>query len=143
MFYKHLLFSLKRSSTNACFCLQHMVYYVTGQNHPMSKRPNVKTSHSQNVPSQNIPKSKRPKVKTPQVKTSHSQNVPRQNPPKSKHLRVKTSQSQNVQSQNVPSQNVPESKCPKTKRFKFMANLIHMVCKLMEGYMIGWLVCVI
>ena len=30
---------------------------VTGQNVPMPKRPNVKMSHSQNVPSQNVPKS--------------------------------------------------------------------------------------
>ena len=73
-----------------------------------SKRPNVKTSHSQNVPSQNVPKSKRPKSKRPKVitslvKTSQYQNVPSQNVPKSKRPGVKTSQ---------------KSKCPKSKRPK-------------------------
>ena len=127
-------------------------WWVTGQNVPMSKRPNVKTSHSQNVPSQNVPKSKRPKVITSQVKTFQSQNVPSQNVPeskrpkskrpKSKRPKVITSQVKTSQSQNVPSQNVPESKRPKSKRPQFVTNLIHMVCKLMEAYMIGWLVCV-
>ena len=96
----------------------------------------VKKSQCQNVPSQNVPeskcpKSKRPRVKTSQVKTSQSQNVPSQNVPKSKHPKSKR-----------PKSNVPESKRPKSKRPKFMTNLIHMVCKLMEAYMIGWLVCV-
>ena len=53
-----------------------------------------------------------------EVKTSQCQNVPMSKRPKVKTSQVKTSQSHNVPSQNVPSQNVPKSKCPKTKRPK-------------------------
>ena len=103
------------------YILYMLLFQLPVQNVPMSKRPNVITSHSQNVPKSKRPKSKRPTVITSQVKTSHSQNVP---------------------SQNVPQTKRPKSKRPKSKRPKFMTNLIHVVCKLMEAYMIGWLVCV-
>ena len=50
-------------------------YRLKRPNVKFLKRPNVKTSQSQNVPSQNVPeskrpKSKRPKSKRPKVKTS-------------------------------------------------------------------------
>ena len=96
------------------------------QNVPMSKRPIVITSQV-----------KTSQVKTSQVKTSQSQNVPSQNVsskrPRVKASQVKTSQVKTSQIQNVLSQNVPS----------LGQNLIHMVCKLIEAYMIGWLVCVV
>ena len=64
---------LANSSVSSTFISMLMIRSfseVTGQNVPMSKRPNVKTSHSQNVPSQNVPKLKRPKSKRPKVKKS-------------------------------------------------------------------------
>jgi hypothetical protein len=53
------------------------------QNVPLSKRPTLKTFHSQNVPSLNVPCTKRPTAqnfplsKRPTLKTSHALNVPR------------------------------------------------------------------
>ena len=78
----------------------------------------VKTSQSQNVPS-DLPK--RPKYiftifnQTQDSKHFLSQS---QKHPKSKRPKVKMSQVKTSQSQNVPSQNVPKSKCPKSKRPK-------------------------
>ena len=54
------------------------------QNVPMSKRPIVKTSQSQNVPSQNVPSHNVPSQNVP------SQNVPKSKRPKSKCPKVKT-----------------------------------------------------
>ncbi len=72
------------------------------QNVPFSKHPTLETSHSQNVPSLNVPRTKRPTAqnvplsKRPTLKTSHSQNVPWHKTSQKNVPRHKTSQ------KNVP-----------------------------------------
>ena len=53
--------------------ISHMIPAVSSQNVPLSKRPTVKTSHTQNVPSQNVPFLKQ--------NVPLGQNVPSQNVP--------------------------------------------------------------
>jgi hypothetical protein len=81
------------------------------QNVPFSKCPTLKTSHSQNVPSLNVPRTKRPTAqnvplsKHPTLKTSHSQNVPR----------TKRPMAQNVPKKRPTAQNVPQKTSHGTK----------------------------
>ena len=61
---------------NFCKTGNYVIYdviMVSSQNVPLSKRPTVKTSHTQNVPSQNVPFLKQ--------NVPVGQNVPSQNVP--------------------------------------------------------------
>ncbi len=89
-------------------------YTMHIQNVPFSKRPTLITSHSQNVPSLNIPHTKRPTAqnvplsKRPTLRTSHALNVPRHKTSQKNVPRHKTSQ------KNVPRHKTSPKKCPTT-----------------------------
>ncbi len=77
-----------------------------------TKRPLLKTSHSLNLPSLNVPRTKRPTAqnvplsKRPTLKTSHSQNIPRIKHPTAQNVPKKRPVALNVKKRPV-ALNVP------------------------------------